>query len=484
MKKIIKYKLKEIIGLGMTVLLITVGCVSLDENPKDFPAPDNFYKTEGQIVSGLAGAMDVLYQQWGNYSYGWGSFHDDANGNSNLAFTASHGNGFWRIHYAAIGNLNNVIQALIDDNLGPTVPQETKDELMAQAKFLRGFNYFHLVRLYGDLPIITEETDLVNEVISRQPVADVYDLILSDLQTALNDLPEAWDQYPGRPTKDAARGYMAKVYLTMATAPLKQTANYQNARDMALAIITNTEHSLIPDIRDVFKIENKLGPENIWAFNATEDDNSTPPQIWLPGSMAFGWNDFGPERTWAERYPMQPRKEAYFILEDWNGDPGEEVSWRGSPPIRKFVYNDQATMERLISTANIPLLRYADVLLMFAEAENRVNGGPTQAAVDAVNQIINRANDGTPNPDNPLVTTSMSMEDFEAAVIQERNLELFFEYDRWFDLTRLEILCDVWPERPDIEANCDENDYLWPIPQADLRLNENMTQNPGYATGE
>jgi hypothetical protein len=270
----------------------------------------------------------------------------------------------------------------------------------------------------------------------------------------------------------------------MATAPLKQTANYQNARDMALAIINNTEHSLIPDIRDVFKIENKLGPENIWAFNATEDDNSTPPQIWLPGSMAFGWNDFGPERTWAERYPMQPRKEAYFILEDWNGDPGEEVSWRGSPPIRKFVYNDQATMERLISTANIPLLRYADVLLMFAEAENRVNGGPTQAAVDAVNQIINRANDSTPNPDNPLVTTSMSMEDFEAAVIEERNLELFFEYDRWFDLTRLEILCDVWPERPDIEANCDENDYLWPIPQADLRLNENMTQNPGYATGE
>ena len=337
---------------------------------------------------------------------------------------------------------------------------------------------------YGDLPIITEETDLVNEVISRQPVADVYDLIISDLQTALNDLPEAWDQYPGRPTKDAARGYMAKVYLTMATAPLNQTANYQNARDMALAVINNTEHSLIPDIRDVFKIENKLGPENIWAFNATEDDNATPPQIWLPGSMAFGWNDFGPERTWAERYPMQPRKEAYFILEDWNGDPGEEVSWRGSPPVRKFVYNDQATMERLISTANIPLLRYADVLLMFAEAENRVNGGPTQAAVDAVNQIINRANDGAPNPDNPLVTTSMSMEDFEAAVIQERNLELFFEYDRWFDLIRLEILCDVWPERPDIEANCDENDYLWPIPQADLRLNENMIQNPGYATGE
>ena len=438
MKKIIKTKLKEIIGLGITILLITFGCVSLDENPIDFPAPDNFYQTEDQIISGLAGAMDPLYQQWGNYSYGWGSFHDDANGNSNLAFTASHGNGFWQIHYVAIANLNNVIQALIDDNLGPTVPQEAKDELMAQAKFLRGFNYFSLVRLYGDCPIITEETDLVNDVIERQPVRDVYTLIISDLETALADLPEAWDPSfaPGRPTKDAARGFLAKVYLTMASAPLKDATQAVNARDMAKLIMDNTEHSLIPDIYDVFKIENKLGPENIFSFNATDDDNATPPQIWLPGSMAFGWNDFGPERTWAERYPMQPRKEAYMILEDWDGNPGEEVSWRGSPPVRKFVYNDQETMERLTSTANIPLLRYADVLLMFAEAENMVNGGPTQAAVDAVNQIINRANAGAVNPDHPLVTTAMSQADFDAAVIQERNLELFFEYDRWYDQKR------------------------------------------------
>jgi len=81
MKKIIKTKLKEVVGLGLTIALITFGCVDLDENPIDFPAPDNFYQTESQIVSGLAGAMDPLYQQWGNYSYGWGSFHDDANGN-------------------------------------------------------------------------------------------------------------------------------------------------------------------------------------------------------------------------------------------------------------------------------------------------------------------------------------------------------------------------------------------------------------------
>jgi hypothetical protein len=465
-----------------TLLFIPFGCVDLEEEPLDFPSPENFYGTVDQIISGLTGSMASMYSQWDNYSYGWGAFHDDANDNTNLVFSASHANWVWRAHYRSIANLNPIIQALIDDKLGPTVSQDVKDELMAQAKFIRAFNYFVLVRAYGDVPIITEETDVVNGEISRQPIRDVYDLIIADLQVALNGLPEEWPDFPGRPSKDAARALLAKVYLTMASAPLKDASYAPLARDMAKAVIDNGVHSLIPDVRDVFKIENKLGPEFIWGFNATTDDIATPPQIWLPGSMAFGWLDFGTERTWALRYPDQPRKEAYMILEDWNGDSWEDFSWRGSPPVRKFTYDDQETLERLQSTANIPLLRFADVLLMYAEAENMVNGGPTQAAVDAVNQIIDRANDGVENPNHPRVTTSMSQTAFDSAVIQERNLELFFEYDRWFDLIRKEILCDVWPDLPDIEANCDQNDYLWPIPQADLRLNPLLTQNPGYSS--
>jgi starch-binding outer membrane protein, SusD/RagB family len=473
---------RKLILMASVLLMIPIGCMDLDEEPLDFPSPENFYSTQDQIISGLTGAMASMYSQWGNYSYGWGAFHDDANDNTNLNFQASHANWVWRAHYRSIANLNPIIQALIDDKLGPTVAQDVKDELIAQAKFIRAFNYFVLVRAYGEVPIITEETDLVSGEISRQPIRDVYDLIIADLQVALNGLPEMWEQYKGRPTKDAARALLAKAYLTMASAPLKDMSYAQNARDMAKAVMDNNVHSLIPDIRDVFKIENKLGPEYIWGFNATSDDIATPPQIWLPGSMAFGWLDFGTERTWALRYPDQPRKEAYMILEDWDGDSYEDFSWRGSPPVRKYTYDDQETLERLQSTANIPLLRYADVLLMFAEAENMINGGPTQAAVDAVNQIIDRANDGAANPNHPRVTTSMSQAEFDAAVIQERNYELFFEYDRWFDLVRKEILCDVWPDLPDIMANCNENDYLWPIPQADLRLNSLMTQNPGYAS--
>jgi len=137
-------------------------------------------------------------------------------------------------------------------------------------------------------------------------------------------------------------------------------------------------------------------------------------------------------------------------------------------------------MERYRSVQNYPLIRYADVLLIFAEAENMVNNGPDQAAVDAINQTIDRANGYVDNPAYPRMTTSMTKEAFDAAVIQERNLELCFEYDRWFDLIRKRILCNVI--NPIWAQNCDECDYLFPLPLSDLRLNPMLTQNPCYAS--
>ncbi len=462
----------------LILLLGCFACAELDEEPIDFVGPTNFFTTPGQVQSAFIGSMSRLYEPWtryGNNAWGEAFRGTDQLAGGDLAFSANHAIFMWQAHYQAIGDINPAIQALNEDKLGSEVSQEEKDQLMGLGRFLRAFNYFYLVRMYGDVPLITEETDLTGEV-SRTPLLQVYDQIISDLNFAIDHLPNQWDGAPGRPSKGVAKGFLAKVYLTMATAPVNDISYYAVARDMALDVMDDGIYQLVQDIDEVFNLENRYGPEMMWSFNATADDPSTNPQIWLPETMANGWSDHRPQREWALAYPEQPRRSAYLLFEDWNGDGYEQ--W-GGPNVKKYLYDTRQNHEQFRSIQGVPLLRYADVLLMFAEAENMVNNGPTQAAVDAVNSVIDRANGYVDNPNHPRTTTSMSVGEFDAAVIAERGYELCFELDRWFDLVRKRILCDV--QIPAIAVNCDDNDYLFPIPQADLRLNSSLTQNPGYA---
>ncbi len=361
------------------------------------------------------------------------------------------------------------------------VAQDVKDQLMAQAKFLRAWNYFMLVRYYGDVPLITEATDVTSSEIMRAPITEVYDLIVNDLLFATQNLPPSWgadDQ--ARPAADAAKTLLAKVYITMAGYPMNDPTNYVKARDMAKQVVEEGNYSLVPNVEDVFKMENEFGTEFMWSFHNSTEEYVIEPQIYLPGEMAGGWGDVKPEKIWADAYPNEPRKSAYLLLDDpWFGTGTTYVEWGTNAPfLRKYLYDTPDNMEKNVSYQCMPIIRFADALLLYAEAENQVNSGPTQAAVDAVNLIINRATGGVPNAADPLLTTSMSKDEFDAAVIQQRSWELCFEYDRWFDIQRKRILLDVID--PDFEVNYHEDDYLLPIPQKDLRLNKKLTQNPGY----
>ena len=476
----------SILNLGLLpvfLLLLLPGCVELEEKPMDFTGPDNFYRNISQIESAFASSMQRLYSSWGAYSYTYYNFeNDDQYDYGELVIEDNHGEDLWTSHYQSIADLNPAIKALNENVLGGSATQEEIDLLMAQAKFVRAFNYFSLVRLWGPVPLITETTDLVAGEITRAPIDDVYALIESDLLFAIEKLPEAWSSdLIGRPSRDAARTLLAKVYITMATAPVNDVTQYVKARDMAKQVIDGPYHSLVHNVEDVFKAENSYGPEIMWSFNASPDDPATEPQIWLPGSMADGWGDIHPDPIWAAAFPDQPRRNAYLLLENfdgvpWNEDPG--FYWNG-PGIKKFIYESREDLERYFSAQNYPILRFADALLLFAEAENMVNNGPTQAACDAVNQIIDRANGYVDNPNYPKLTTALSKEAFDAAVINERNLELCFEYDRWYDLCRKRLLYEK--SVPEIQQNFTEDDYLWPIPINDMRLNPLLTQNPGYA---
>jgi len=464
-------------------LLLTTGCEKLKEKPTDFVGPDNFFKTPSQVESAFVSSMQRLWGGWQFYDWmgypEWPAF-DDQLYDGDLVIGDDAASGSWAQHYQSIADLNPAIKALVDDKLGTSVSQEKKDELMAEAKFLRAFNYFWLVRLYGDVPLILEKTDVIKQEISRAPVADVYKQIVEDMLFAIEHLPDVWPSDGiARPTADVARGILAKVYITMATAPMNATANYANARTMAKQVMDGGRYSLVPAVEDVFNMTNEFGPEFMWAFHNSEEEYVIEPQIWLPGEMADGWGDVTAEKIWGEAFPEEPRKHAYLLLDDPWFETGTTYLdwWKSAPYIRKYLYDTPDNMLKNVSYQAQPLLRYADVLLLFAEADNMVNG-PTQAACDAVNQIINRATGGVPNPADPLFTTAMSKGAFDDAVINQRSLELCFEYDRWFDICRKRILDKVTD--PDYLPNYSVDDYLMPIPQKDLRLNKLLTQNPGY----
>ncbi len=178
------------------------------------------------------------------------------------------------------------------------------------------------------------------------------------------------------------------------------------------------------------------------------------------------------------------RKEAYLFT-DWDGvhytDFPEQI-----PFCKKFFFYISADdFNGYSSTMNWPILRYADVLLIYAEAANMANAGATapQNAIDAINLVIDRANGFKVNAAHPLLTTAMTKAAFDAAVIQERSWELVFEAcDRWFDICRKRILDDPKVTvRAEDRLNFSMDDYLFPIPETDLRLNNYAGAKPGLS---
>jgi hypothetical protein len=473
-KENIFIKLLILLFAGLT-LATSCDVFDLDEVPKSFVSPETYYNSPEQIETTLSGTMIRSFSNWVGYAYNPAFHrHSDQNNGGDLVITMNYASDIWTLHWANIKDLNFAIKAILEGKIDNT-SQSVRDQLTGQLKFLRAWNYFQLVRHWGGVPLLTEETEEYFAALpERRSVAEVYELIIADFTEAIQKLPDDWGALVGRPTRDAAKGLLAKVYLTMATAPLNDAGCYPKAAAMAKEVMDAGKYRLVENIEDVFSMETKYGPEVIWGFNANDQHRSTDPRVW---SAIHGWGDYSCDRFWVDSvYPEQPRKYEYLEIYSRDGIRFDELG-RGIG-IKKYLYDTWENFARGVTTVNMPVIRYADVLLIFAEADNMANGGPTQAAVDAVNQVIDRANGHEPNPEYPLLTANMTRDQFDRAVINERSYELCFEYDRWCDMVRKRIIPEV--VRDFYLVNFTEDDYLYPIPESDIRLNPNMKQNPGY----
>jgi hypothetical protein len=469
------------------LIMFPIACTELEEQPVSSVTPTDFGNSILQIETAYTGSLNYLWDYWSAYGYAHFVFaNDDQLDGGDLVIASDHADFLWNAHYSALLNINAALGSIKKGNITGE-DQETVDALEAQGKFLRAHNYFMLVRMFGGVPLIKEDTpDPIQNPMARASIADVYDLIVSDLTFAAEKLPESWEGAPGKPTSWAAKSMLAKVYLTMATYPLNDPANYQLAANMAKDVMDNGPYVLVDSVADVFSLENKYGPEMIWSYNSTYDDVATDPEIWTTESyLDGGWGDAAVDTSFERTWPDQKRKEAYLLTE-W--DSVQYPDFPEQTPFCKkfFFYISADDFNGLSSTMNWPIIRYADVLLIYAEAANMASGSATapQEAVDAINQVIERANGFVVNPLHPFTTTAMTKEEFDAAVIQERSWELMFENgDRWFDICRKRILDDpMVTVRDEDRLNFTMDDYLFPIPEDDLRINKLLEQNPGYPT--
>lgn len=451
---------------------------------------------------------------------------------------------WYTIYYEAIARANFIME------VAPSVPGVDNfyvDQVIAECKVLRAWSYFKLVQTFGPLALIEGSVKSIDYSVPRSPIADVYDRILTDLKDALASgslLQAKPASESGRITQDIATAILGKVYLTMASSkkvgvtdrilssigksgfghasiPESVESLYGQASSTLKPLVD--KYTLYPHYGEVFCNDNKNNiEENMWELqyiDAEPGGSSWKKRmglLWFPPtdqenmlSNASGWSQVNyTPHLWALYKEGDARKRWNMVdyilfkgaeqdtvyFNPLDGSTNEAYySWCG---ITKYRFDADASMVQLFNYRNVwnlpintTIIRFADVLLCYAEAEMGRNGGAANLeAVEAVNAIRTRARgidipeEATPDFKNFTVSDLTT-----DAVLEERLFELCFENVRWFDLVRTGMLIEKYHE-PVIVGNyaqgtISENNYLLPIPQSQIDLSDNKEgffQNPGY----
>ncbi|MBS1601374.1 MAG: RagB/SusD family nutrient uptake outer membrane protein [Bacteroidetes bacterium] len=375
----------------------------------------------------------------------------------------------WSDYYSVIGAANNAIFQ-ISPSTSPTMSAGMKNQILGQVKFMRAFEYFDLVRLFGAVPLVINPLDATSSesLIKssgglRSGVDTVYDAILSDLWAArASVLDPNVDPSKFTVSKGAVNALLAKVYATRAPANWDSVAYYC---DQAIPF-----YSLLPKYRDLFDINHKNNSESIWELQY--DGYSSSVGNWVPSQfIGDGWKKFEtPTNDLIKAFDADgdtTRKNASITFVNYGWPDKYWTTPTVYPVLSKYTDPNNGLN-------NMYMIRLADILLLRAEAYN-AKGDIANAAIQ-VNRVRARAN-LTP-------TTAASQTDMAQVIDTERRLELAFEGIRWFDLLRTGKAKAVMNAQKDANGNIlyHVQDYqlLFPVPQSQIDLNPLLAQNPGY----
>ena len=484
----------------LILLLITAGFFScrkyLEKSPLDSVNTSNFWLTPEDAISAVNGAYQPL--QWpklynlrlwstdiwaGNSAVGAGGGTDGIETQDIANFVTTTDNAaaldIWRGPAPGILRCNLILQNVP----GMQLEESLKNRILGEAKFLRATYYFILVRLFGDVPLITiPQTPASDLRPVRTPKNKVYDLIIEDYTDAINLLPPK-STYTGidvgRASKGAAAGMLAKVYLTL--------GEYQKTVDLCKQV-TTLGYTLNANYSDNFNPLTKNSNESLFevqykgktSFSFWDNENQASWVSTFTGPRnsdfvggGYGWNQ--PTQEFVDAYEAGDKRKDQTVLyegcPDFDGKVYESSFSTTGYNLRKFLVPKSLSPDYDTNPADFPVLRYADVLLMQAEAQNEL--GQTSQAETPLNLVRNRAGLGN--------VSGLNKEAMRSEIIHERRMELAFEGDWWFTLIRLsqgqyalDFLHSIG------KLNAANKHLLLPIPQKEKDTNPNLIQNPGY----
>lgn len=337
--------------------------------------------------------------------------------------------------------------------------QTLKNQYIAEARFLRALLYFELVRNFGGVPLVTSTpTDFSPESVqvSRDEPSAIYTQIIDDLTFASQNLPAEYPSaYVGRATSGAANGMLGKVYLT--------TGDKTKALEALRAVENSNRYRLMDTYAEVWDINNENNAESLFELQFKPVTDGSPMQNLFSSIAAPGIPGGGLGYNLA----TQDLVDAFEP-----GDLRKDITMTSDPNGVYYTikYNDPSMTAGNNSGHNFYVLRYADVLLMLAEAL-----GESPEAYGYINQLRDRA--GLAAIDGSTPGT------FEEKLLHERRVELAFENHRWHDLLRFGVAIPVMNahfQNIGLDITIDENDLLMPLPQTAISSNPNLQQNPGY----